>query len=217
MRLKVKQGNSHNDWLAGLVALCDSTLTPHVGGDRGDGDGCCRWKKPTRIATNTALAGVRMWCQCRRHLQLRGTCPARRLAWAQIAEPYRRALYIMLAAAVCTAVRRAKKDRLNVSRSRPRRATQALSLEEVNALSAPTLAVQSEMLQEFFNGAERARETLISLMFLMKAASALPQCLRCYGDLMFQKAGRCSSSVTYFSLLSAGVKGLSPTCKLPGR
>ena len=60
--------------------------------------------------------GVRMWCQrTQRHLQLRGTCSAKKLPWTQIAEPYPRGLRLMLAAAVSTAVGWTKKDRLNVA------------------------------------------------------------------------------------------------------
>lgn len=91
MRLKVRQGNAHNDWLADLLTLCerhhvfwwvenpDTSWWWRQKRWRRYRDSrssalfrlcfCrfgCRWKKATRIATNTTLGGIRMWCQCAR-------------------------------------------------------------------------------------------------------------------------------------------------------
>ena len=83
---------------------------------------CCfcrfgrRWKKATRIATNTSLRGVRMWCTCTTsHLQLRGACKARGIPWTAVAEPYPRGLCRMLAAAIATAAGWTLKGKLDIA------------------------------------------------------------------------------------------------------
>lgn len=126
MRLKLRQGNSHNDFMKDLVDLCDALkLTYFVenpdsswwwrqkkwGKWRDSGSKhcfrvcfCrfgCRWKKPTRVATNSCLAGEKMWCSCASpHLQLRGTHPTRRIPRTLVAQPYPRGFSRLLALAL---------------------------------------------------------------------------------------------------------------------
>ena len=127
MREKIRQGNSHNDFLADLIEHTES-LTPVVGFWLENPDTswwwrqkrfskyrdpssrhlfrCCfcrfgtQWRKATRIATNIkGLMGLRMMCMCRRpHQALRGTAPHGK-AWTQIAEPYPRGLCEVLGSA----------------------------------------------------------------------------------------------------------------------
>jgi hypothetical protein len=108
-----------------------------------------------------------MWCTCtQKHLQLRGTCRAKGVPWTQVAEPYPRGLCRMLAAAVSTGVGWALKRGLNVAECaktgtlrvgeaknpgpRPAKSRHAFSLEEVNTVSAATLAIESRVLHQFF-------------------------------------------------------------------
>ena len=229
MRKKVSEGNSHNDWLAGMVALCEELqlLWWVENPDTSwwwrqqrwrrfrDSRGrklfrlcfCrfgCKWEKPTRIATNTSLAGVRMWCTCtQKHLQLRGTCRAKGVPWTQVAEPYPGGLGRMLAAAVSTGVGWALKRGLNVAECaktgtlrvgeakkpgpRPAKSRHAFSLEEVNTVSAATLAIESRVLQQFFAWCTASTGDANFKDVFTKVPAALPHCLRCYGDLLFQR------------------------------
>ena len=62
-----------------------------------------RWRKDTRMATNTILAGLRMLCKCGRHQhqQLRGASILHGKSWTALAEPYPRGFSKMLALGLC--------------------------------------------------------------------------------------------------------------------
>lgn len=59
------------------------------------------WKKPTRVGTNIpGLAGLRLWCKCRRkHLVLRGRSAKHKKNWTLVAQPYPLGLCKLLALA----------------------------------------------------------------------------------------------------------------------
>lgn len=60
-----------------------------------------RWRKRTRIATNTALQGLRELCKGgHSHQHLRGRCAALRSSWTHVAQTYPRALCYDLATAL---------------------------------------------------------------------------------------------------------------------
>lgn len=166
----------------------------------------CRWKKPTRVATNTRLKGLRMWCTCKRpHFQLRGTCRARGIPWTQIAEPYPNGFATMLAAAVASQVGWADRKKLNIARCarvgslrvgeashpgpRARGGRHGYSLEEVNRVSPATLAIQSRELQKFFDWCDAGTGARNFAEVFKIVPMALPPCLRSYGDLLFQRGG----------------------------
>ena len=258
MRKKVSEGNSHNDWLADRVALCEELQllwwvenpdTSWWWRQRRwrrfrDSRGrklfrlcfCrfgCKWKKPTRIATNTSLAGVRMWCTCtQKHLQLRGTCRAKGVPWTQVAEPYPRGLCRMLAAAVSTGVGWALKRGLNVAECaktgtlrvgeaknpgpRPAKSRHAFSLEEVNTVSAATLAIESRVLQQFF-GALPQLEMQTSRMFSQKSRQHCHIVCGAMGTCFFNVVGHCLTSGTCCLQRSAGARVPSLSCRSPGR
>lgn len=147
-----------------------------------------------------------MWCQCSQpHLPLRGMCRAKRIPWTLVAQPYPRGLCRLLAAALATAVGWASKEKLNVARcSRcgalrageaqhpgPRRvrARQHYSLEEVNTVSAATMAIEARELNLFFQWMRRRSGNSQMEKVFYKVPSFLPHCLRAYGDQLFQAGG----------------------------
>lgn len=128
MKLKVRQGNSHADYMDELMQISDRASEPILfwvenpdtswlwrqkryerfrAANSDNLFRCCfcrfgtPWRKGTRFATNLkALRGLRMMCRCRRgHLQLRGQSPHGR-PWTQIAEPYPRPLCDLLGKAI---------------------------------------------------------------------------------------------------------------------
>ena len=110
MREKVRDGNSHNDFCADLLPMFEKHGIFFVF-ENPDTSWwwrrrwrrwrpsdlkeifrlcfcrlVCGWKKATRIATNTRLAGVRMMCTCKRaHIRLRGMHSLRKIPWTQVA------------------------------------------------------------------------------------------------------------------------------------
>ena len=122
MRAKIQAGNSRNDFLADLLPdIIDVGMWYWIENPdtswwwrqrrwRRYRDSrspllfrCCfcrfgtPWKKATRFATNTSLAGRRMWCSCSgAHINLRGTHPTRKIPWTLVAQPYPRGLCRLL-------------------------------------------------------------------------------------------------------------------------
>ena len=114
MTEKVKKGNLHATFCAGLVELCEKLLIPYwlenpdssflwllpAFLQKGIGwpensyrvDFCrfsTPWRKRTRIATNTALAGCAELCRRDHdHLVLRGRSALHRMAWTRVAQVY---------------------------------------------------------------------------------------------------------------------------------
>ena len=231
MRLKVQQGNSHSDWLIEMVQLCETNgLTWWV--ENPDGSYwwkqkrwrkyrdsasshlfrfcMCRfgtpWKKGTRIATNSTLAGMKMWCSCSQpHIQLRGTCATRGKPWTQIAQPYPRGLCRLIAAALCQDVGWSDSKKLNIANCaksvsmrigeaknpgpRRQRDRHDSSLESVSVVSAATLALEARLLRGFFGWFGSKAPDLDPQVLFQQLPIFLPQCLRAYGDMMFQEGG----------------------------
>lgn len=129
MRVKVRTGNSHADYICELLDICYAmkvyfflenpdlswlwSLKPLQKYKAAE---CpetfrldyCRlgtpWKKATKIATNTKLASLRLKCRCKRkHQQLRGYSSFHRCSWTHVAEPYPRGLSRLLGRALCVA------------------------------------------------------------------------------------------------------------------
>ena len=73
------------------------------------------WRKATRFATNSKLAGIQMMCLCKgKHQQLRGMHPTKKIPWTLVAQPYPKGLCRLLAIALCQSGW-CKTERLNVS------------------------------------------------------------------------------------------------------
>ena len=163
------------------------------------------WKKPTRIATNSKLKGCKMWCCCTKpHIQLRGMHPVRKVAWTHVAEPYPRGLNKLIATALCSSYGWCKDGRLDVagcSRVGTLRVGEAKnpgptdrgSLEEVEILSFATRQLEAKQLHCFLAWCGKYISAA-SLDALFDAVPAfLVQCLRTYGDLMYQNGGALSN------------------------
>ena len=75
------------------------------------------WRKNTRVATNTALKGVRLLCRCgsKPHVRLRGYSTAHVAQWTKIAEPYPRGLSRLLARAAAVHAGWLHADKLNIA------------------------------------------------------------------------------------------------------
>lgn len=231
MRVKVQQGNSHNDFVSDCVGLCIVHLvtywvenpdtswwwrqkrwrkwrdsqSPHT-------FRCCycrfgtAWKKATRVATDSGLAGVRMMCRCQsRHTALRGMHPTKRIPWTLVAQPYPRGFSKLLATAACVKAGWLSGERLNVAGcvrcstmrvgeashpGPPRRAPQAVNRDTLEGLPTQrpqTLALKARLLQEFLRWcAGSITQANISDLF-DRVPTFLPHALRAYGDLMFQR------------------------------
>eukprot|EP00435_Cladocopium_sp_Y103_P013368 s3434_g3.t1 len=141
MREKVREGNSHNDFMADLVELFESCVVGYTIENpdlswwwrqkrwkrwrRSDSEDLfrlcfcrfgCAWMKATRVATNTRLKGKRMMCNCSKpHIRLRGMHPVRKIPWTVVAQPYPRGLSRLLALALCQHAGWKKFERLNVA------------------------------------------------------------------------------------------------------
>ena len=166
------------------------------------------WKKPTRIATNSKLRGCKMWCTCtRQHIQLRGMHPTRKVAWTQVAEPYPRGLNKLLALALCVSYGWCHEGKLDIAKCckagslrigeatnpGPDRSVHRSSLEEVEILSFATRELEAKQLQLFLQWCEGYLVGISVERLFDTIPPYLVQCLRCYGDLMFQKGGALSN------------------------
>ena len=234
MRKKVADGNSHNDFMKDLTDLCvllqvpfwlenpDSSWwwrqrrwrryrdsrSPHL-------FRCCfcrfgtKWRKATRFATSTALAGVTMWCQCgdKRHIPLRGMHPTKKIPWTLVAQPYPRGLCRLVAAALCVSAGWCGPEKLNVvgcsktlslrvgeaSHPGPARGLRSGTLEELPTQRPETLAREAKLLQAFLQWCQDhftgySAENLFELLPQFMAMA-----LRRYGDLMYQTGGALSN------------------------
>ena len=72
---------------------------------------------------------------------------------------------------------------------RPAKSRHAFSLEEVNTVSAATLAIESRVLQQFFAWCTASTGDANFKDVFTKVPAALPHCLLCYGDLLFHRGG----------------------------
>lgn len=141
MREKVADGNSHNDFVLELVVTCEDEGAAYAvenpdtswwwrqkkwrrwrSSDSERLFRCCfcrfgtAWKKATRVATNTRLAGVRMMCTCKKpHVQLRGGHPTKKIPWTAVAQPYPRGFARLLAIALSQRAGWCGTERLDVA------------------------------------------------------------------------------------------------------
>ena len=234
MRQKVSQGNSHNDYMMDLVNLCIHLGIPYWL-ENPDSSWwwrqrrwrryreahnkmtfrCCfcrfgtKWRKATRIATSTALAGVTMWCKCgnKSHIQLRGMHPTKRIPWTLVAQPYPRGLCRLLAAGLCLKAGWCQPDQLNIagcarllslrggeaSNPGPSRHPRHGTLEDMPTQRPETLAREARLLDEFLQWCE----TYISGAQVVTLFELVPQflasALRRYGDHLYQSGGALSN------------------------
>ena len=234
MRRKVAEGNSHNDFMKDLIDLCICLQVPFWL-ENPDGSWwwrqrrwrkyrdaksphlfrCCfcrfgtKWRKATRFATSTSLAGVTMWCQCgsRPHIPLRGMHPTKKIPWTLVAQPYPRALCRLVAAALCVNAGWCGAEKLNVvgcsktlslrvgeaSNPGPYRGPRAGTLEDMPVQRPETLAREAKLLQAFLQWCQDhftsyAVEDLFELI-----PQFLAMALRRYGDRMYQTGGALSN------------------------
>eukprot|EP00438_Fugacium_kawagutii_P012047 Skav218189 [mRNA] locus=scaffold5213:273982:278268:- [translate_table: standard] len=236
MRKKVSDGNSHNDFMADLVKVAIEmdiyffVENPDTSwwwrqrrwktcraSDSSRIFRCCfcafgkPWKKATRIATNTALAGYRKMCRGGdAHVRLRGQHPTRKIPWTLVAQPYPAGLNRMLAAALCSAVKWCSPRRLSLQGCakvgnarigeasnpgpRSRRWTpRSGSLFELNLQSDRTLALESRVLREFLNWCNRELRDVSAEDWFRTVPIALPAALRCYGEHLYKSGGALSN------------------------
>ena len=128
MFIKVCIGNSQNKWLARLRRIWEKLSLPFFIENPDSSffwrmpgwedcapadsprlfrcDLChfgCPWRKRTRFATNTSLAGGRYLCKKSGHRVLRGCSVAHRKPWTLVAQTYPLGLCKVLARALCAA------------------------------------------------------------------------------------------------------------------
>ena len=230
MRLKVRIGNLHADLCIYLISLFDqlgiyyilenpdsSFMWQQRGWTKFRSPtslsifrACfCRfgtsWKKPTRFATNTELAGKKMWCLCstRNHVQLRGMHPTRKIPMTLVAQPYPAGLCRLLGAALCQAYGWYSKKKLNISaccRCHSIRIGEAAnpgpgrqSLEEVELVSFETRQLEAKLLSDFLVWAKlHLRSADVEDLF-SRVPLFMVQSLRCYGDKMYLEGGALSN------------------------
>ena len=235
MRIKIKQGNMHNDFVNYLVELCEllgifyfienpdtswwwrqsrwkrwrDSTSPDIFRVCFCRFGCA-WKKPTRVAANTCLAGHKMWCCCKKqHLQLRGTHPTRRIPWTMVAQPYPRGFSRILALALNISAKWCRQEKLNIERccragslrigeatnpgpERKQRQPRG-SLEEVHLIRPETMRMEAKLLQEFLTWCERSITSSSCSDLFDMVPSFLGASLRTYADLMYQRGGALSN------------------------
>ena len=243
MRLKVQQGNQHNDFVADCIDGCiDHYVTYWV-----ENPDCswwwrqrrwrhqrasfskrvfrctfCRfgtaWRKATRVATDSALAGLRMLCTCDRpHVALRGMHPVKKIPWTLVAQPYPRGFARLLAIAACVKAGWIGAERLNVagcSRCSSLRAGEADhpgpsrrvppnlhrdTLENMPVQRPQTLALEARLLREFLRWCSLSISTGCAEDLFDRVPMFLPSALRAYGDLMFQR-GQALSNLRHLLL-----------------
>ena len=193
MRQKVSEGNSHNDYMRELLEVCEELGIGYTfenpdtswwwrqrgwkpwrssASQRIFRFTFCRfgtpWRKATRVATNTRLAGVRMMCKCSKpHVVLRGNHPTRRIPMTLVAQPYPTGLCRLLAVSLAQHAGWCRRERLDVAacsktgslrageaanpgpRQRGQKHHRQGSLFDFELLSANTLALEAKQLKLF--------------------------------------------------------------------
>lgn len=236
MRVKVGQGNCFADFMERLWKYCkahykafwlentDLSFIWFLAGwevfRSSDSDetfrlSFCRfgtaWRKNTRVATNTALRGVRLLCKCKNkpHVRLRGYSSAHGAQWTKIAEPYPRGLARLLARAAAVHAGWLHKDKLNIAgccrcsslrvgeASHPGPRVRAMgrkdTLENMPLLLPATLALEKRLLDEFCTWCRREVKSMALDRLFNMAPELLAPLLRCYGDILFQRGGALSN------------------------
>ncbi len=147
----------------------------------------------TRVATDSALAGLRMMCTCDRpHVALRGMHPVKKIPWTLVAQPYPRGFARLLAIAACVKAGWIGAERLNVagcSRCSSLRAGEADH-------PGPS---EARLLREFLRWCSLSISTGSVEDLFDRVPMFLPSALRAYGDLMFQR-GQALSNLRHLLL-----------------
>ena len=167
------------------------------------------WRKATRIATSTRLRGLRMMCKCeKKHFPLRGFSRVHKKMWTKVAEPYPRGLARLLAISLCCQAGWCEQKRLNVaacSRARTLRPGEATNpgprahradrgtLEDLPLLSGHTQALEAKQLSLFVEWCKRSIKSMEIDELFDKVPAYVGQCLRCYGDTLYQHGGALSN------------------------
>jgi len=168
------------------------------------------WRKATRIATSTRLRGLRMMCQCsKRHFALRGFSSLHKKMWTKVAEPYPCGLSRLLAISLCCQAGWCEQKRLNVggcSRCRTLRCGEAANpgprrgvhldrgtLEDLPLLSGHTQALEAKQLSLFVDWCRRSVRSIGIDELFDKVPPFAGQCLRSYGDVLYQHGGALSN------------------------
>jgi hypothetical protein len=235
MRQKVREGNAHADFCIKVIGIaialniafwCENPDTSFIWIQRGwqayaSPDSrelfrlsyCrfgTRWKKNTRVACNTLLAGLRMMCSCgsRVHQQLRGFSPLHAKSWTSVAEPYPRGFAKLLAISCCVHAGWCDEKKLNITgcaRSKSVRIGEAAnpgprfvqaerkSLAELPLLSAATMAMEARLLQKFIEWCMSEIHGISCEELFDRCPQALVLLLRSHGDISFQQKGSLSN------------------------
>eukprot|EP00435_Cladocopium_sp_Y103_P061170 s1087_g22.t2 len=236
MRQKVREGNSHSDFLADLVVICEAAGVGFTVENpdtswfwrqrrwkrfRSSASGCIfrlcfcrfgtRWKKPTRIATNTRLAGQRMMCQCKQlHLQLRGMHPQKKIPWTLVAQPYPQGLCSLLAVALAQKAGWCRHERLNVaacSKTGNLRAGEATnpgprrrgvahrpgSLFDTQLVTPQTLELEAKQLRYFQLWCSESLVDIDLQIFFTAVPQFLSSALVAYADELYRTGGALSN------------------------
>jgi len=168
------------------------------------------WRKATRIATSTRLKGLRMMCQCKkRHFALRGFSSLHRKMWTKVAEPYPAGLARLLAIGLCCQAGWCDQKKLNIAgccRSKSLRCGEAQNpgprrrehldrgtLEDQPLLSAHTQALEAKQLGLFVDWCRKTIKSMPVEEIFDKVPAYAGQCLRSYGDILYQHGGALSN------------------------
>ena len=171
------------------------------------------WRKATRIITSTRLRGLRMMCTCRkRHFQLRGFSQLHKKMWTKVAEPYPRGLARLLALSLCCQAGWCEQKKLSIAgccRAASMRIGEAslpgpgrrpfvarTTLENLPLLSAHTQELGAKQLRLFLRWCSSSlkRRTAAEIFDAVNAVPSFAgQCLRSYGDYLYQHGGALSN------------------------
>ena len=172
----------------------------------------CAWRKGTRVAANTRLAGIRVtMCTCRkRHVQLRGNHPTKGLPWTLVAQPYPRGFARLVAIALSQHAGWCRSERLDVASSSrtsnqrageadhpgPRRRQRPIrvgNLGEVQLVTAQTLALEARQFEKFQLWC-KASTTNFDLLVLFNAVPQfLVEALKSHAEWLFSIGGTLSN------------------------
>ena len=234
MRDKVSEGNLHAEWCLRLVSLCEKAgiswwlEQPDTSGMwrmpgfrrfrqcgsleiwRAD---FCRfgtpWRKRTRIACSSELAGRRTFCRCLLpHVLLRGRCPGSGKAWTAVAQPYPKVFAETLALAVAREVgwqparkhldipgcARAAHSRIGeAAHPGPRRPAvqREGDLDSRPVQSSATLAYEAKLWEDFVSWCSSCLSDCLLVFSLCPVLAAMA--LRAYGNFCFS-AGKTLSA-----------------------
>ncbi|CAE7810168.1 unnamed protein product, partial [Symbiodinium sp. KB8] len=226
MKERVGEGNKHADWCAKLIGLCEKA---GVGWwlEQPDTSGLWRlpgfklfkspassrawrtdfcffgtpWRKRTRVACSSELAGRRNFCRCvLPHLLLRGRRPGTKDSWTAVAQPYPKEFAKTLAlAAAREAGWTSRRLRLDIpgcarcgtgrigeaSHPGPRgpRKPRAGDLESRPVQSSTTLVYEERLWEDFVSWCRRRLSDSCLVFSLCPVLAAMA--LRAYGNCCF--------------------------------